>query len=364
MLDFTSALYLGLRHPSQSLRPWPALTMGKPAALQPPPDAITVASELAALQGSERATLAASTLHLFWDLFAILAREQVRIYMDSGCYAIAKWGVERAAVRGVPVREFPHHDAAAVRDMIDRECGGWRPVIVCDGFCPGCGAFAPIADYLDYVDRRRGYLVIDDTQALGMFGENPSASAPYGHHGGGSLRYWGLRSSHAIVISSLAKAFGAPLAALSGGEAAIRRFEYLGETRVYCSPPSVATIRAAERALLVNRSYGERWRDYLLGLVRRFHAGLARTGVAAGGVLFPVLTIKPPGGIDARALHERLLRFDVHAVLTRGCGDVGARVAFIVTALHNPSDIDRAVEIIRHALAIEGAAPISFGRAV
>ena len=36
VLDFTSALYLGLRHPSSSLRPWSGLTTGKPAVLEPP----------------------------------------------------------------------------------------------------------------------------------------------------------------------------------------------------------------------------------------------------------------------------------------------------------------------------------------
>ena len=68
MLDFTSALYLGLRHPSPSLRPWPGLTTGKPAALQPAPGSAAIAGEFAALVGCERATPAASTLHLFWDL--------------------------------------------------------------------------------------------------------------------------------------------------------------------------------------------------------------------------------------------------------------------------------------------------------
>jgi len=32
-LDFTSALYLGIDHDWASLRPWPKLTLGKPAAL-------------------------------------------------------------------------------------------------------------------------------------------------------------------------------------------------------------------------------------------------------------------------------------------------------------------------------------------
>ena len=71
MLDFTSALYLGLRHPSRSLRAWPALTAGQPAALESPARRFGVARQLAALQGCERATLLPSTLHLFWDLFGL-----------------------------------------------------------------------------------------------------------------------------------------------------------------------------------------------------------------------------------------------------------------------------------------------------
>ena len=145
MLDFTSALYLGLRHPSPSLRPWRALTTGKPAALEPPPDASGVAQELAALQGCERATLLPSTLHLFWDLFGVLARDRVRIYMDAGSYAIARWGVERAAARDIPVRSFPHHDAAAARKLIERDrASSGYPIIVADGLCPKCGK--PSAD--------------------------------------------------------------------------------------------------------------------------------------------------------------------------------------------------------------------------
>jgi 8-amino-7-oxononanoate synthase len=72
VLNFTSALYLGLRHPSWSLRPWAQLTTGAPAALAPPPGARMVADMLAALQGCERAALAPSTLHLFWDLFGMV----------------------------------------------------------------------------------------------------------------------------------------------------------------------------------------------------------------------------------------------------------------------------------------------------
>ena len=67
MLDFTSALYLGLTHDSQSLPRWRALTTGVPAALRSAPGASRVAAGLAGVIGTERATLSPSTLHLFWD---------------------------------------------------------------------------------------------------------------------------------------------------------------------------------------------------------------------------------------------------------------------------------------------------------
>src|SRR4051812_40813588 len=121
MLDFTSALYLGMRHPSPSLRSWPGLTTGRPAALQPAPGSAVLAGRFAELVGCERAAPVASTLHLFWDLFGLLAQDGVRIYMDDGTYAIARWGIERAAGRGITVRRFPHHNAAALGDLIERD---------------------------------------------------------------------------------------------------------------------------------------------------------------------------------------------------------------------------------------------------
>src|SRR2546429_4651818 len=84
MLDFTSVLYLGIRHAHHTLRPWPQLTTGRPSTLEPAPEAIGVAQDLARLLRCERAVLAPSTLHLYWDLFDVLANEHIAIYADAG----------------------------------------------------------------------------------------------------------------------------------------------------------------------------------------------------------------------------------------------------------------------------------------
>jgi len=347
MLDFTSALYLGLRHPSWSLQPWSQFTTGVPAALAAPPDAREVAQAIATLQGCERGTVATSTLHVFWDLFGMLAEQKVAIYVDAGAYPIARWGVERAAGRGVPVGAFAHHSPEALRELLRRDA--WkrlRPLVVADGFCPGCGIPAPLAAYLDCVRAFGGRLILDDTQALGIFGHSPGPDALYGRGGGGMLPWTHIGGPDVLVVSSLAKAFGAPVAVLAGSKAAVEGFESKSETRMHCSPPSVACLRAAGHALTVNREHGDALRSRLAGLVARFRQRAAQAGFHFSGGLFPVQTLAPPPGIDPAALYQRLLDRRIRTVSHSARNGHGPRISFLTTARHVPEAIDHATDAL------------------
>lgn len=344
MIDFTSALYLGLRHPSASLRPWAQMTAGRPAALASPPMARKVAGDLAALTGTERATLARSTLHAFWDLFVILTRDSKAIYVDAGTYPIARWGVERATARGVRAHVFEHHDPAALRERLRREIRSTvRPLVLTDGVCPTCGGSAPIGDYLDAVRRYGGRLVLDDTQALGILGGSPGEDAPYGRGGGGSLRWSGIGGPDVLLVSSLAKGFGVPVAMIGGSGKEVARFEAESETRVHASPPSFADLHAAERALQVNTARGDARRSRLAALVGRFRAGLTRLGLVSEVSLFPVQSLAPIPRVAAPALYERLLRAGIRAVLHRPPCRPDPTVSFLITAAHTPGAVDRAL---------------------
>jgi 8-amino-7-oxononanoate synthase len=352
MLDFTSALYLGLLHPSVALAPWDALTLGRPAALIEPPDAETVAGKLARLQGSKAAILLPSTLHLFWDLFRVLDdKKKIVILCDAELYPIARWGAERAAGLGTPVHGFPHHDVAALARIVRSMAGAkLRPVVVADGYCPSCGTIAPIRAYADLASRAGGYLVLDDTQALGILGESPSRANPYGTGGGGSLRWHGTFGPHIVVGSSLAKGFGAPLAALSGSLALIDRFRERGETRIHCSPASVAAIHAAHWALQLNQRHGETLRRRLLDLVVRLRRRLIEAGLApVGRAPFPVQSFHADSSPPVAQMRRWLLCHGVRALLTKGCSGVAASLTFLVTTRHGRVDIDVAGQVAASA---------------
>jgi 8-amino-7-oxononanoate synthase len=192
--------------------------------------------------------LGSSTLHLFWDLPALLAGRSV-VLVEQGTYAIGRGGAQRAAAARARVAEFAHHNPRALHRALLALAPGRRALVVIDSVAPGDDDRSPMPEYAELAKRFGALLVIDDTQALGILGSEPDARLPYGYGGGGSLRHHGLRGSHLVVIASLAKALGVPLAVLAGSSAEVARFSAGSETRTHSSPPSTAALRAAERAV-------------------------------------------------------------------------------------------------------------------
>jgi 8-amino-7-oxononanoate synthase len=343
--DFTSALYLGLTHGSTELRPWHRLTAGAPAALVPPAGSRSVAHHLAVLLGTEAATLGVSTLHLFWDLFGQVRQEPVRILADEHLYPVGHWGIERATAASVPAMAFAHHDPSSLAQRLGRSHRR-TPLVVTDGLCPDCGRVPPLDRYLELVEQHGGWLLVDDSQALGLLGRAPVPELPYGLDGGGSPAFRGISSPRLLLLSSLAKGFGVPLAVLAGSREAVLSFERKSETLVYSSPPSVAAVRAAEAALSINQERGNPLRAQLAERVLHFRTALRDLGLTAGGGLSPVQNLGIPAGLDPVDLYRRLGASGIRTVLRQGRCRPGPFLTFLLRADHAPAEIDRAAETL------------------
>ena len=351
MPDFASSTYLGLRHASLELAPWPRLTTGRPAALLEPPVARTVSQMAATLVGCDAALLGTSTLHLAWDVGAWLAPTS-SVIVDHSAYPILVSAAERARGRGLPVATFDGHDLGRLRVLVARaESRGRQPIILTDGYCPACRQVSPLAAYARAVERTGGLVIVDDTQALGVLGTRGTNDASFGSGGGGALAWSGLRHPRVVVVASLAKGFGAPLAILAGSRAVVRSFARASGTRVHCSAPSFAAMHAAARALAINARDGDAIRTRLSMLVDRFRARMRAAGACLTRGNFPVQSLEHPRGNDAVRLHAELARAGVSTVLTGDRGANSARLTFVLTAAHTPQDIDDAALATADALA-------------
>jgi 8-amino-7-oxononanoate synthase len=343
MIDFASAAYLGFPHRREDLAAWsnwPRLTLGKPQGLAESSAARHLAQGLARLTGLEDAVLGASTLHLFWDLFAVIEWMRPSVYLvDAGLYPIARWGLERARARVLP---FPRHDVESLTRLLSLHQTR-RPVVVCDGWSPVAGKPAPLADYQRVSARAGGLVLVDDTQALGILGERPEPSLPWGRGGGASVRHQRLAGCNVVWVASLAKAFSAPLAALLGPKEILNAFRDRALTRVHCSGPSEASIAAGLAALRWNAKDGELRRLSLASRIREFRGALRQLSIPVAGGFFPYQTVL----VDkAEAAHGYLMQRGIEAVLHRPAAKVPACLSFLLRADQRAEDIQRCAQAL------------------
>jgi 8-amino-7-oxononanoate synthase len=108
--DFTSSLFLGLRHAYVELPPWACLTTGRPPQLDVGADG-GLTRRLASLLGTEDAVLRRSTLHGLLDTIVALAGARGTVVMDDAAYPISHWAAAAASNWGVEVTRYRHHDA-------------------------------------------------------------------------------------------------------------------------------------------------------------------------------------------------------------------------------------------------------------
>jgi 8-amino-7-oxononanoate synthase len=349
--DFTSSLYLGLCHPSGALAPYSQLTLGVPAAVRSPAEAEELAGSLARLIGCSAAILATSTLHIFWDLFCILGQRQSALLIVGEIYPIALWGIERAGALGVRVARVASHDLERVLKSAQAwSRRGVRPIIVTDGIFFPEGRIAPLGAYAEIAAATGGLLVIDDTQALGILGNAPTARSPYGRGGGGSFRFHDLTGPHLVAVCSLAKALGVPVAVLAASRPVVRRFATESATRRHSSPPSMAVLAAGIRAISINSWCGEHLRARLLDNIRHFRHMLTGAGLQPTGGLMPVQTLSFRSEKEAGAVHAGLTRAGIRALVAPEPVLSGGRIIFVITAKHQPIDLERAALALKRIL--------------
>ncbi|TGE28821.1 PLP-dependent aminotransferase family protein [Hymenobacter metallicola] len=348
MVDFTSAHYLGAR-PLQLPAGLP-LSTGRPAALQEPGWHRRVAREVAHRQGLEAGLLAPSSLHLFWDVLALLPRSGV-VFIDQAMYPVGQWGAARALLRGLPVVPFSATDLPALARRLHTYRQQGRPAwLLTDGWQLPAEGPAPLARYLELlVPDPQAVLLIDDTQAFGILGRQPTVRAPLGQGGGGCLPFLGLHHPQILTITSLAKGLGVPVAVLGGSRRWLARYEQRSTVRVHTSPVSGWHAWAAGLALQQDARHGAAARQQLTSLLRQFRQEVAAAGLRPRGGWFPVQKLVLPRASASLGLHQLLREqgFQTLLLADRARPTV-PQVAFCLRADHCPADLRRLTDLLAH----------------
>lgn len=338
--DFTSALFLGQRHPSTGLRGWTEFTTGVPAALRELPEAEKLARTVAERQEAGSGLVARSALHGIIDVLQALPRPGELLLVDSGAYPLAQWACRAAVTRGVRVVTFPHFRPPAV-------VPSGRTWLVTDGWCQGCGRHAPLGAMRALAAGTGGSLIVDDSLAFGVLGKR-AVEGSFGD-GTGTVRWQGLRHDGVVWLGSLAKAYGTPVTVITGDCATVTRLARRGGNRLHSSPPSAADLAAGLGALGDHRI--PRLRERLWRLTRWLRQAFRGLGLPPQGQPFPIVGTHLDSLLLARRWRNALAARGVQVLVQLPRCRPGALLSAVVRTDHTQADLDR---LVRGLAAVTG----------
>jgi 8-amino-7-oxononanoate synthase len=331
-VDFTSALFLGQRHPSAELLPWAEFTTGVPAVLRELQDAEKLAAAIAEQQQAESGLVARSALHGMMDILQVLPQPGDLLLVDAGAYPLTQWACRAAATRGVRVVAFPHIRPPAVVPST-------RTWLVTDGWCQGCGRPAPLGAMRSLVGTSGGRVIVDDSLAFGVLGRRGTEDG-FGD-GSGTARWLGMKHDGVVWLGSLAKAYGSPVTVITGDRPTITRLARHGGNRLHSSPPSAADLGAGLSAVRDSRI--PRLRDRLLRLTRWLRQAFGNLGLPPLGLPFPIVATRLDSLQLARRWRSLLVARGVQVLVQLPRCQPGALLSAVVRADHSQADLDRLV---------------------
>ncbi len=240
------------------------------------------------------------------------------------------------------MKRFAHNNLDHLERILRRTSDVRRRLIAVDGVYSMEGTVAPIPELVRLARAHGAFLLVDEAHAIGVLGEN----------GRGILSHFGLPADAIdIRIGTMSKAFAA-----SGGFAAVRSevgalLRYGSAGRVFSAGMTPADTAAALASVEIMH-HEPHHVDRLRLNARRFRTGLAARGIEVIGDQTAIVPVPVNDQLRTLEAASTLLRlgFFVNPVIAPGVPVGTERLRCLVSALHDPSDLDAAADAIAESL--------------
>ena len=237
------------------------------------------------------------------------------------------------------VAVFPHKDMDALEDLLKREKGRRRMIVV-DGVFSMDGDVAPLPDMVDLAEKYGAILMVDEAHGTGVLGER----------GAGTVEHFGLTDRVPIQMGTLGKALGGFGAYVAGSQ--ILREYLINRARSFIfttalPPADMAVALEAVRLVQEEPQRRKKLHENVAYLVE----GLNSLGFSVsnqGTAVVPVV-IGPED--KTMAMSQRLLEYGVFVAGIRPptVPPGTSRLRVTLMATHTREDLDRALEAFERA---------------
>lgn len=252
--------------------------------------------------------------------------------------------IDAARLSGAELARYRHADVDSARRQL-RARPNAAAMLATDAVFSMDGDLAPLGELAQLCQREGATLMVDDAHGIGVLGPD----------GAGSLGEAGLTQADApILMATLGKALGVAGAFVAGSAALIDGLVQFARTFVYTTamPPSLAA--AAGAAVDMARNDHER-RAHLHRLIAQFRDGASQRGIELLASSTPIQPIPIGDSARAVAVAQRLENagFYVPAIRPPSVPANAARLRVSLSAAHAQADIERLLDALAAALALE-----------
>ena len=238
------------------------------------------------------------------------------------------------------LKRYPHNDTAALLELLKKNNAG-RKMIMTDGVFSMDGDVAPLAELKQIADAHDSLLVIDEAHGFGVLGQGRGSAA------GDNVSPTG----NVLLMGTLGKAAGSFGAFVAGDSVLIQHLIQFGRTYTYTTamPPHVAATSLAAVEIIADQPS---LRNKLIDNVQRFKTKLSQQAPSVAARLMPSETAIEPlliGDSQTALAASSFLReqgFLVLAIRPPTVPAGSSRLRITITAAHEPSTIDRLVDVL------------------
>jgi 7-keto-8-aminopelargonate synthetase-like enzyme len=286
VFDFASCNYLGLDlHPEvmESIMPaihkWgvhPSWTR----AVASPGIYEELEQSLADLMGVYSTLVFPAVTLLHAGVIPILAGSDGVIFKDLSAHRSIDEASRLAQSEGAEVVVFKHNDPLDLEQRLAQYPLERTKLIVIDGVYSMSGVYPPLPEFARLAKQYNATVYMDDAHGMGVIGERPSTTKPYGYKGNGIVNHFGLEyeADRLVYVAGLSKSYSSFGAFITCTDQATKNRFRSASTFIFSGPSPTASLASALAGIHLNQREGETWRDHIYVLTHRLITGAKALG--------------------------------------------------------------------------------------
>ncbi|MBN9079275.1 MAG: glycine C-acetyltransferase [Rhizobiales bacterium 65-79] len=289
--------------------------------------------KISAFLGMQDTILYSSCFDANGGLFETLLSEEDAVISDALNHASIIDGVRLSKAKRY---RYANNDMADLEARLKEAADCRFRLIATDGVFSMDGIIANLKGICDLAEKYDAMVMVDDSHAVGFVGA----------HGRGTPEACGVEGRVDIVTGTLGKALGGASGGYTSGKAVV--IDWLRQrSRPYLFSNTLAPVIAvASLKVLDMVASGDDMRRRLYANAERFRDGMTKLGFTLAGADHPIIPVMLGEAKLAQEMAARLLDHGIYVigfsfpVVPKG----QARIRTQMSAGHDSSDIDRAIE--------------------